>query len=61
MKYAQIIENVVVNVIVWNGETELGLEGELVQVADEIIGVGFTYDGTTFTAPPVAVEEELPT
>jgi len=52
MKYAHIINGNVVNVIVWDGQTDLGLEGELVNVDNTPCGPGWTYDGTTFTAPP---------
>ena len=52
MKYAQIINGNVVNVFLWNGEDNLDVDGELVDVTDETVGPGYTYDGTTFTAPP---------
>ena len=52
MKYAQVINGTVHNVIVWDGETELALEGDLVALGDQPAGIGWTYDGATFTAPP---------
>ena len=52
MRYAQIIDGNVVNVIVWDGETDLGLDGDLINVDATPCGPGWTYDGTTFTAPP---------
>lgn len=52
MKYAQIINGTVRNVIVWDGETELAIDGELIKLDDMKAGPGWTYDGTTFTPPP---------
>lgn len=52
MKYAQIIDGNVVNVILWDGETDLGLTGELKNIDDTECGPNWTYDGTTFHAPP---------
>lgn len=52
MRYAQIIDGIVANVIIWDGQTDLDLEGELVNVEDIACGPGWTYDGATFTAPP---------
>jgi hypothetical protein len=52
MKYAHIIDGIVVNVIVWDGVTPIELNGELVNVDDTPCGPDWTYDGTTFTAPP---------
>lgn len=52
MRYAQIINNAVRNVILWDGETELDLDGELINIDNTPCGRGWTYDGTTFTAPP---------
>lgn len=57
MRYAHIVDGNVVNVILWDGETNLGLDGELVNVDDVPCGPGWTYDGTTFTAPPTPEEE----
>ena len=57
MRYAQIIDGVVVNVILWDSQTDLGLEGELINVDNQPVGPGWTYDGTTFTAPPEPDED----
>ena len=51
MKYAQVIDGTVQNVIVWDGTTELALEGELVKLEDQHAGEGWLYDGNTFVAP----------
>ncbi len=58
MKYAQIINGTVHNVIVWNGETNLGLAGELIETGDTPVAIGYTYDGTNFIAPPVEEQSE---
>ena len=58
MRYAQIVDGIVVNVILWDGETDLGLDGELINVDDTPCGPGWTYDGTTFTSPPVEPDDE---
>lgn len=54
MKYAIIRDTLVENVVLWDGETEWQPpEGTtIVELGDTIAGPGFTYDGTTFTAPP---------
>ena len=52
MKYAQVINGTVQNVIVWDGETELNLDGDLISLEGKIAGPGWTYNGTSFIAPP---------
>lgn len=54
MRYAQIIETEVVNVIIWDGKTEFDLDGELIET--ETANVGWSYVDETFLPPP----EELP-
>ena len=58
MRYAQIKDNVVINVIVWDGETPYDPgEGITLVKCLDIVGGGFTYDGKKFTAPaPVEAE-----
>jgi len=58
MRWAQIVDSTVVNVILWDGQTDLGLDGELLNVDDTPCGPGWTYDGTTFTAPPPQPESD---
>lgn len=56
--YAIIKDSQVVNVIVWDGETEWAPPDDHVhqQVpAGEFVGVGFTWDGIAFHAPVVPV------
>jgi len=58
MRYAHIVDGAVANVIVWDGETDLNLDGDLINVDNTPCGPGWTYDGTTFTAPPVEPDDE---
>lgn len=55
MKYAIIDQNTVTNVTLWDGVTPwTPAAGEAVACPDNV-GIGWTYDGTTWTAPePVA-------
>ena len=57
MRYAQIIDGTVINVIVWDGETDLGLDGELVNVDDTPCGPGWTVVDGEFVAPPEPDDE----
>lgn len=57
MKYAHIIEGNVVNVILWDGETLLGLDGELVNVDNTPCGPGWSYVDGVFVAPPEPVDD----
>lgn len=58
MNYAVIRAGTVENVVLWDGETDwTPPEGtDLVALNDQPAGPGWTFDGTTFTAPP---EEDL--
>ena len=51
MKYELIKNGVVVNIINWDGEAELNLDGELV-LADNSAWIGAKYDGA-FEAKPI--------
>jgi len=63
MKYALVdADGLVVNAIVWDGQTEYtpadGLT--LVKVPDGVgAGPGWTYDGINWIAPPPVDDEEL--
>ena len=61
MRWALInADNVVTGVIVWNGEAEYtpadGLT--LINVDDVPCGPGWTYNGSTFTAPPTEEQDD---
>lgn len=52
MRYAQVIDSVVVNVVLWDGVTEYTVEGDLVYLDDNSpVSIGYLYDGSTFTDP----------
>ncbi|KNC92539.1 tail fiber assembly protein [Trabulsiella odontotermitis] len=55
-EYAVVKSGQVTNVIVWDGEDNGfvdGLDGELIAITDgAVAGVGWSYDGSTFTPPP---------
>jgi hypothetical protein len=55
MRYAIVIDGVVVNSILWDGKADLSLnEGELVECKDDYTGsIGSTWDGKKFTNPVV--------
>lgn len=55
--YAEIVDGIVVNVSIWDGETPWSYRGELVKLNDGIIaGPGWAYVEGVF-APPVDPEE----
>lgn len=57
-RYAQIIDDEIVNVILWDGEGALGLEGELLKLADRApLGIGWTLVEGQWVAPPEPEEE----
>lgn len=58
-RYAVISETSgeVVNVIVWDGETQFDLEKGMVLVSTDVAGPGWSYVGGEFLAPP---EPEVP-
>lgn len=56
--YALIKDGSVVNTVVWDGDGDIF--GDFIAInIDEIgAGIGWTYDGTEFTAPP-ALEPDI--
>lgn len=58
-RYAVILEGVVVNVILWEGDTPIQVNGQLLEAPDHV-GPGWLYDGEQWTSPyppPEAPEE----
>ena len=52
-RYALVKDGVVENLVSWNGEGELFFEFVTVKLNDDsVASVGWSYDGTTFIAPP---------
>lgn len=55
MNYALIRNNVVENVIVWDGVEPYnpGADFILVKIENKaVVGIGWVYDGSTFAPPP---------
>lgn len=59
--YALIKDGLVVNTVVWDGEGDIFECYETVKINGLGVGIGWTYDGKKFTAPPVPepTHEEL--
>lgn len=59
--YALIKDGQVVNAVVWDGEGDIFEGYETVKIDGLGVGIGWTYDGKKFTAPPVPepTHEEL--
>lgn len=50
--YAVVKDGIVINIVVWDGETEWQPDdGEAVKI-DNVAGIGWLYDGKEFTPPP---------
>lgn len=57
MRYAQVIDGEVVNVILWDGEFPLEMDGELVVIPeDAAVAAGWAYAGGEFEAQPTLPE-----
>jgi hypothetical protein len=55
--YAVVVNGVVVNTIIWDGESDwVALEGEAV-FADSSVSIGYLYADGKFTTPPLTAEE----
>jgi len=55
--YAVVKDGIVINIVVWDGETEWQPDdGEAVKI-DNVAGIGWLYDGKKFTAPEPTQEE----
>lgn len=59
MRYALLIDGVVVNVVLWDGESEYAENGELVPCPDEV-SVGWTLAAGQWVAPPEPEAPEIP-
>ncbi len=52
-RYAIVESGVVTNVIIWDGQGDFFPSMTVILLLDDSqVGPGYTYDGTTFTAPP---------
>jgi hypothetical protein len=52
--YALVENGVVNNIVTWDGVTPVNFSDGLLAIEiDDSVRIGFTYDGTTFAAPPL--------
>ncbi|ELP6610555.1 tail fiber assembly protein [Escherichia coli] len=51
--YAVVKDGIVINVVVWDGETEWQPDEGYAVKTDGSVGICWLYDGETFTQPPV--------
>ncbi|EHG6164148.1 hypothetical protein ACNDTH_000348 [Escherichia coli] len=50
--YALIKDGIVVNIVIWNGESDLFREYTTINVDNIDVGIGWSYAEGQFTAPP---------
>jgi hypothetical protein len=59
--HAIVEAGVVINVVVWDGVADFGLAADQTAVPiddlDPVPGIDWTYDGATFTPPPISLKE----
>jgi hypothetical protein len=57
MRHALIEDGIVINVIVWDGESPYDPgEGVTIKPCSDLVGAGFTYNGKKFTPPELEPE-----
>jgi hypothetical protein len=57
--YAEVVENKVVNVVLWDGENEFNPEMELVEIPENVTaGIGWDYVDSKFVDNRPEPEEE---
>jgi len=59
--YAVVKDGIVINIVVWDGETEWQPDEGYAVKTDGSVGIGWLYDGNDFTPPPESMptQEEL--
>lgn len=60
MIYAIVENNLVTNVIEWDGVTKWDAPKDVQIIPANGAGVGWAYDGSAFTAPPMVASVPLP-
>lgn len=54
MRYAVVVDGIVTNVVLWDGESTWQPEGEVVAIPeDSPVGPDWTYDGSGFQRPAI--------
>ncbi|HCB1432775.1 TPA: tail fiber assembly protein [Citrobacter braakii] len=56
--YAVIKNNTVVNVVLWDGESEWSPDNGVAILADNGVGIGWSYSDGVFTAPDIQKPEK---
>ncbi|HAW7834942.1 TPA: tail fiber assembly protein [Escherichia coli] len=51
-RFALIKNNIVVNVVVWDGTGDMFADFTVVNISGVAVDIGWIYDGKNFTAPP---------
>ncbi|HFW6363180.1 tail assembly chaperone gp38 [Escherichia coli] len=51
-RYALIKNNIVVNIVIWDGAGDMFADFKAVNISGVAVGIGWIYDGNNFTAPP---------
>lgn len=51
-RYALIKNNIVVNIVVWDGAGDMFADFKAVNISGVAVDIGWIYDGNNFTAPP---------
>ncbi|WP_312803979.1 tail fiber assembly protein [Atlantibacter hermannii] len=51
--YAVVKDGIVINIVAWDGETEWQPDDGFAAQTDGSVGIGWLYDGETFTQPPI--------
>ena len=52
MRYAVVVDEHVVNVIIWDGAAQIDIEGQVVPCGEEPVDIGWRYNGTGWISPP---------
>lgn len=59
-RYALIKNNIVVNIVVWDGAGDMFADFKAVNISGVAVDIGWIYDGNNFTAPePEKTKEQL--
>lgn len=54
MRYAIVVDGIVTNVVLWDGEATWQTDGESVPLPDgSPVGIGWSWDGSEWVAPVV--------
>lgn len=60
MRYAHIINNTVVNIIKYDGESALNIDGDLINIENIAVNIGDAYDGIKFIKQENIIDNYIP-